>query len=72
MIKPVVHYSKSEDVRFHTYESGAEVAFVVALDHHRFPSGTDVRTSQVVKKNHDGSFETLNTIYVPFEGEKSE
>jgi hypothetical protein len=40
------------------------VAGVYAINHPKL--GRDrVRTSVVVKKNHDGSFETLNTIYVP-------
>lgn len=39
-------------------------ALVEALDHPHI--GKDlVRTSRVVKLNPDGSFETLNTMYVP-------
>jgi|Laugrespbdmm15sd_2_1035082.scaffolds.fasta_scaffold43728_2 hypothetical protein len=40
------------------------VAGVHAINHPKLGS-LKVRTSVVVKKNHDGSFETLNTIYVP-------
>lgn len=41
-----------------------EVAKLYCLDHPRF--GKDIiSTSIVIKKFDDGSFETLNTIYVP-------
>ncbi len=44
---------------------GYEVAHVYTANHYKW--GRDyVRTSSVVKKNDDGSFETLNTIYKPF------
>jgi hypothetical protein len=44
-----------------------EVAHVRALNHYVW--GRDkIRTSRVVKKNDDGSFETLNTIYKPIKG----
>ena len=42
------------------------VAGVHAINHPKLGS-RKVRTSVVVKKNHDGSFETLNTIYVPYD-----
>lgn len=43
---------------------GHEVAHVKTVNHYVW--GQDqVRTSSVVKKNDDGSFETLNTIYKP-------
>ena len=42
-----------------------EVASVYAVDHPRLGM-TSVRTSLVVKKNDDGSFETLNSLYVPY------
>ncbi len=45
---------------------GYEVAHVRTLNHYVW--GRDmVRTSEVVKKFEDGSFETLNTLYVPYE-----
>lgn len=44
---------------------GHEVAHVRTLNHYVW--GNDkVRTSSVLKKNDDGSFETMNTIYVPY------
>ena len=43
---------------------GHEVAHVKTVNHYVW--GQDkVRTSSIVKKNDDGSFETLNTIYKP-------
>lgn len=43
-----------------------EYARVFGLDHPLL--GTDtIRTSVVVKKHDDGSFETMNTLYVPAE-----
>lgn len=41
-----------------------EFARVNGLDH-PILGATDIRTSIVVKKQDDGSFETLNTVYVP-------
>lgn len=44
---------------------GHEVAHVKTVNHYVW--GADkVRTSSVLKKNADGSFETMNTIYVPY------
>lgn len=44
---------------------GHEVAHVRTVDHYVW--GRDqVRTSSVLKKFEDGSFETRNTLYVPF------
>ena len=43
---------------------GHEVAHVTAMGHPWLGNAV-VRTSSVVKKNDDGSFETLNTIYKP-------
>ena len=66
MIKPVVCFSG--DPYFYSIETaeGAAVgvAGVYAINHPKL-GNNKVRTSVVVKKNHDGSFETLNTIYVP-------
>ena len=42
-----------------------EVAHVYAVDHPRLGM-TSVRTSLVVQKYPGGSFETLNTMYVPY------
>lgn len=42
-----------------------EVAHIYAVNHPRLGM-MSVRTSLVVKKFEDGSFETLNTMYVPY------
>ena len=66
-MKPVVHFNG--EAFFRPYEvigSGetGEIAYVYAVDHPRL--GRDnVTTSKVIKKFDDGSFETLNTLYVP-------
>jgi len=63
MIKPVVHFVGK--ARFDTgMFPGYEVAHVHTENHYVW--GRDmVRTSQVLKKFSDGSFETRNTIYRP-------
>lgn len=48
---------------------GHEVAHVRTVDHYVWGNGK-VRTSSVLKKNADGSFETMNTIYVPYTEKK--
>ncbi len=48
-----------------------EKAVVFGLDHPLLGSDT-IHTSIVVKKNDDGSFETLNTLYVPYTKETNE
>lgn len=67
MTKPVVQFAG--EARFDTKVfPGYEVAWVNAIDHPIW--GQDrVRTSDVIKKNDDGSFETLNTIYQPVKNE---
>jgi len=60
--------SKIIDVAFYDIGYDSEVAYGRVIDDDRWIDGTEVRTSIVVKKNHneDGvltSFETLNTIY---------
>lgn len=65
MIKPVVHFIG--DVSFHSYddEDGTFTSAVVfGIDHPKLPRGI-IRTSDVIKKYPDGSFETLNTFYKP-------
>lgn len=64
--KPIVYYIN--DVRFDTEMfPGYEVAHVRTLNHYNW--GNDkVRTSVVLKKFPDGSFETMNTMYVPYKG----
>ncbi len=71
MIKPVVHYVGKP--QFYVWEwawaKDIEVANIPeVIDHpilgHRF----NIRTSQVVKPiDSDGKFETLNTIYEPYQ-----
>jgi hypothetical protein len=66
MIKPVVHYTGK--ARFYEIEADdgyvGEYARVQGLDH-PILGKDNIRTSLVVKKFTDGSFETLNTIYRP-------
>lgn len=45
-------------------EGYVEYARVYGLDHPILGSD-DIRTSIVLKKHDDGSFETMNTLYVP-------
>lgn len=45
-------------------EGYVEYARVYGLDHPVLGSD-DIRTSIVLKKHDDGSFETMNTLYVP-------
>jgi hypothetical protein len=63
MIKPVVYFTGNatfDTTRF----DGVEVGRVNAVDHYVW--GRDViRTSVVLKKYPDGSFETMNTLYKP-------
>jgi hypothetical protein len=62
--KPIVRFSGEPS--FFDYPGGEElpVARVHALDHPVW--GDDIiRTSVIVAMNEDGSFETLNTRYVP-------
>lgn len=70
MTKPTVHFlGDAEFFKFDTDFGVVEVARVYGVDHPRL--GRDwIRTSDVVKKNDDGSFETLNTLYVPTKEER--
>lgn len=63
MSKPEVIF-KGEPVFDTKMFPGHEVAHVRTLNHYVWGSG-EVRTSSIVKKFEDGSFETLNTIYKP-------
>lgn len=63
--KPIVHFRG--DPTFHYAEwEGIEwqYARVWALDHPTLGEG-DIRTSQIVHRFEDGSFETRNTVYKP-------
>lgn len=63
--KKVVHFSGQPYFETWELESGpVEVAHVYSLDHPRL-GRQHVRTSRVLHKFDDGSFETLNTIYKP-------
>lgn len=62
MIKPVVHYIG--EAIFYEVDEGVEHARVYGLNHPVLGKD-DIRTSVVLKKFSDGSFETLNTIYRP-------
>lgn len=62
--KPVVHYLGEPD--YWMWDTKNEVAgLYVVLDHPRLGICPNVRTSTVLKKFPDGSFETRNTVYVP-------
>lgn len=61
--KPVVLFSGAAVFRMH--QTG-ETASVIAIKHPVLGT-TRVHTSLVIQKFPDGSFETLNTIYVPME-----
>lgn len=70
--KPVVHFAGTASFHIAPYpkEDGGEWTYarVYALDHPLL--GRDiVRTSEVLKINDDGSFETRNTLYVPYRGD---
>jgi len=61
--KPIVQFVG--EANFFKYFGGeALVAMVHTLDHPVW-GAEEVRTSRVIKRNEDGSFETLNTRYVP-------
>lgn len=63
--KPVVHFVGEPSFIETEYKNGEYVyANVMALNHPSLGNGM-VRTSIIVKKNKDGSFETLNSVYVP-------
>jgi hypothetical protein len=65
--KPVVYFSGEPVFDTESYP-GHEVARVYAL-HHYVLGTCDVRTSSVLKKFDDGSFETRNTLYKPAQGD---
>lgn len=64
-MKPVVHYINDAVFGF---VGDDEVAQVDALDHPRLGCQR-VYTSVVIRKEEDGTFETLNTIYKPVKQE---
>lgn len=62
--KPVVRFTGTVVFDSETYPD-CEVARVTTVDHYVWGSDK-VRTSKVLKKFDDGSFETMNTIYKPY------
>lgn len=63
--KPTVHFAGDADfINYGSFEEPIPVARVYAIDHPILGENF-LRTSKVIKKNDDGSFETLNTLYVP-------
>lgn len=62
--KPMVHFIGKPN--YWMWDAKNEVAGLeVVLDHPYLGSCPNVRTSTVLKKFPDGSFETRNTMYVP-------
>lgn len=62
--KPVVYYTGNATFDTNMFP-GHEVAHVIAVNH--YVLGSDqVRTSSVLNKFDDGSFETMNTLYKPY------
>lgn len=62
--KPVVHFIG--EPHYWMWDAKNEVASLeVVLDHPRLGVCPNVRTSTVLKKFPNGSFETRNTMYVP-------
>lgn len=53
---------------FHPHLGSGEIGFVRVESTKGAPDGYR-RTSSVTKKNDDGSFETLNSLYIPITGE---
>lgn len=62
---------REEFAKFLDDEGCYEKAIVFGLDHPILGRDT-IHTSIIVKKNDDGSFETLNTLYVPVAEEVNE
>ena len=62
-VKPTVRFVGDPEFFDYHGQKGKLVASVKTLDHPVWGDNI-VRTSLVVKKNEDGSFETLNTLYV--------
>lgn len=61
--KPTVHFT-GKPVWDTKMFPGYEVAHVKTIDHYTW-GRNEVRTSEVLTKFPDGSFETRNTLYVP-------
>jgi len=63
-VKPTVYFTGSAVFDTDMFE-GHEIAHVRTINHPAWGSQR-VRTSSVIQKNDDGSFETLNTQYRPY------
>jgi hypothetical protein len=63
-VKPIVYFTGNAVFDTDMFE-GHEVAHVRTVNHPAWGSQR-VRTSSIVKRNSDGSFETLNTQYRPY------
>ncbi len=59
--KKIVHYDLSKGSQI----GEGQPAFVYPTDHPGVSNKKMVQTSRVIKVNEDGSFETLNTIFIP-------
>lgn len=62
--KPVVYYTGNATFDTNMFP-GHEVAHVKTVNHYVWGSD-QVRTSSVLNKFDDGSFETMNTLYKPY------
>lgn len=62
--KPVVYYTGKPKFFIHSYRN-IEVASVSTVNHPVWGSD-DVRTSEILHKFDDGSFETINHLYKPY------
>lgn len=62
--KPIVHYTNEAEFILYVDSMNVEreLAYVRTIDH-PYLGARDVRTSYVINKYDDGSFETCNTIY---------
>ena len=62
--KPTVRFTGEPEYGLYQGDTKSPIAWVNALDHPVWGEEY-VRTSRILKLNEDGSFETLNTLYVP-------
>jgi hypothetical protein len=73
-MKPVVHYTGTPEFSvwpWHKNEDGSDIIvgyIPFVTDHPRLGECFDVRTSPIIVPiNEQGKFETLNTIYEPYQ-----
>jgi len=67
--KPVVYFIGDAQFIDWPYKKGVQVASVYALNHPKLGE-CRVRTSQVMDTYDDGSFETMNTMYIPMKAKQ--